>query len=81
MLILRRGEGMYTHITHKSGDVLRIKVFRISEQAGDVCLGFDDDARNFDITRPERKTTRQEEATADEAHALAFDADGTIPSR
>jgi hypothetical protein len=55
MLILKRKEGQWVEITHKSGDVLRVKVYDISGRApARANLAFDDSARNFQIQRPER---------------------------
>ena len=55
MLILRRKEGQWVEITHKSGDVIRIRVYNIrARYPGQLDLAFDDDARNFAIQRPER---------------------------
>ena len=56
MLVLKRREGQWVDIIHKDGDVIRIRVYRIREgNPGDLDLAFDDDARNFEIRRPERK--------------------------
>lgn len=52
MLIHRRKQGQWVQITHKSGDVVRVLVQDLSPFS--ALLGFDDDARNFTITRPER---------------------------
>jgi hypothetical protein len=58
MLVLRRKEGQWIEVTHKSGDVLRVRVYNLcSEVPGRVNLAFDDQARNFEIQRPERVTT------------------------
>ena len=55
MLVLRRDEGQWIEITHKSGDVLRFRVYNIAADSSPrVNIAFDDDARNFDIQRPER---------------------------
>ncbi len=55
MLILRRKEGQWVEITHKSGDVIRVRVYNIrARYPGQLDLAFDDDARNFAIQRPER---------------------------
>ena len=53
MLVLKRREGQWVDVTHKSGDVIRIRVCQI--EPGHLNLAFDDDARNFAIERPERK--------------------------
>ena len=56
MLVLKRKEGQRVDVTHRSGDVLRIRVCQIeSGHPGHLNLAFDDDARNFEIERPERK--------------------------
>jgi hypothetical protein len=58
MLVLKRKEGQWVEITHRSGDVLRIRVNGITAEPGRpgrVNQVFDDDARNFEIRRPERK--------------------------
>lgn len=54
MLVLKRREGQWIEITHRSGDVLRFRVYDIYEGPGRVNLAFDDPARNFEIERPER---------------------------
>ena len=56
MLVLKRKEGQWVDIIHRNGDVLRIRVYRIREgYPGQLDLAFDDEARNFEIQRPERK--------------------------
>ena len=55
MLVLKRKDGQWIEVTHKSGDVLRLRVYNINpDNPGRVNLAFDDDDRNFDIQRPER---------------------------
>lgn len=55
MLVLKRKEGQWVEVTHRSGDVLRIRVCRIEAgMPGQLNLAFDDDARHFQIERPER---------------------------
>lgn len=55
MLILRRKEGQWVEITHRSGDTIRVRVYNIrARQPGQLDLAFDDDARNFAVQRPER---------------------------
>ena len=55
MLVLDRKEGQWVEVTHKSGDVLRVRVCQIEGgDPGRLKLAFDDDARNFSIERPER---------------------------
>jgi len=58
MLVLKRKEGQWTEIKHvESGDVIRIRVYRIREGFPSQCdLAFDDNAHNFDVERPERKS-------------------------
>ena len=55
MLVLRRKEGQWVEITHKSGDTIRVRVYNIRTRGpGQLDLAFDDDAHNFLIQRPER---------------------------
>ena len=55
MLVLRRKDGQWVEVTHKSGDVLRVRVYGLNgEPGGRVNLAFDDEERNFSIQRPER---------------------------
>lgn len=75
MLILRRKEGQWVEITHKSGDVIRVRVCNVrSRYPGQVDLALDDAAHNFIIQRPER-TAR----LAAEAHAQAVAVVEPIP--
>lgn len=56
MLVLKRKEGQWVEVTHRSGDVLRIRVCKIEGGApGHLNLAFDDNARYFEIERPERR--------------------------
>ncbi len=56
MLVLKRKEGQWVEVTHRSGDTLRIRVCKIEPgQPGHLNLAFDDDARHFEIERPERR--------------------------
>jgi hypothetical protein len=56
MLVLKRTDGQWVDVTHKSGDVIRIRVCEIAAGSpGRLNLAFDDDARNFEIARPERR--------------------------
>lgn len=60
MLILRRADGQWLDIQHKaSGDVIRIRVYDLRSRGptspGHLNMAFDDDARHFQIERPERK--------------------------
>jgi len=55
MLILRRKEGQWVEVTHRSGDTIRIRVYNIrTRYPGQLDLAFDDDAHNFAVQRPER---------------------------
>ena len=58
MLVLRRTEGQWVEIVHAaSGAVLRVRVYAIltePDRPAQCHLAFDDDARNFEIQRPER---------------------------
>ena len=55
MLILRRKEGQWIEVTHRSGDVLRFRVYDIGTPCSRTAnLAFDDPAMNFSIQRPER---------------------------
>jgi hypothetical protein len=59
MLVLKHNEGQWVDVIHKSGDVLRVRVYDIgAENRGRVNLAFDDAARNFEIQRPERLAPR-----------------------
>ena len=56
MLVLKRKEGQWVEVTHRSGDVLRIRVCKLEAGSpGHLNLAFDDDARHFEIERPERR--------------------------
>ena len=60
MLVLKRKEGQWIEIIHRSGDVIRLRVYDIQSAAGSPSranLAFDDSARNFEIRRPERRAT------------------------
>ena len=67
MLVLNRKEGQWVEVTHRSGDVLRIRVAKINKGTGvTVRLDFDDSAHHFEIERPERPyqdTANQEQAS------------------
>ena len=55
MLVLKRKEGQWIEIVHRSGDVLRFRAYNVCGGfPGRVNLAFEDDARNFEIHRPER---------------------------
>lgn len=65
MLVLRRSEGQWIEVTHRSGDVLRFRVYDLSDEGpGRVHLAFDDQARNFDIQRPDRIARRPSDGPA-----------------
>lgn len=56
MLVLRRTEGQWVEVKHKSGDTLRFRVYDLcGEKPGRVHLAFEDVERNFEIQRPERR--------------------------
>jgi hypothetical protein len=56
VLVLRRKEGQWIDIVHKNGDKLRVRVYRIKEgYPSQLDMAFDDEARNFEIQRPERR--------------------------
>jgi hypothetical protein len=62
MLVLKRKEGQWVELTHRSGDVVRVRTCEIQAgRPGTVNLAFDDDARNFEIERPERALKHQQE--------------------
>ena len=66
MLVLKRKEGQWVEVTHRSGDVLRIRVCRIEPgMPGQLNLAFDDDARYFEIERPERKRRAGDQGSGD----------------
>lgn len=55
MLVLKRKDGQWIEVTHRSGDVLRFRVYDIcGESPARANLAFDDPERNFSIQRPER---------------------------
>lgn len=55
MLVLRRRDGQWIEVTHRSGDVLWIRVSaRDDGRPGSVDLAFDDPDHHFTIQRPER---------------------------
>ncbi len=66
MLVLRRTEGQWVDIKHeKTGELIRVRVHRIDWRARQLDLVFDDDARNFDIQRPERKLEKEAKRLAE----------------
>lgn len=52
MLVLRRTEGQWIEVMHRSGARLRFRTYAIRD--GRVLLAFDDPERNFAIQRSER---------------------------
>jgi hypothetical protein len=55
MLVLRRTEGQWVEVTHRSGDKMWIRVYGLCAQSpAQVHLAFDDAPHNFEIQRPER---------------------------
>lgn len=55
LLILRRKEGQWVELTHRSGDTIRVRVYNIrARYPGQLDLAFDDNERNFQVQRPER---------------------------
>ncbi len=55
MLVVKRKEGQWIEIQHKSGDRLRIRVYNIRPRfPGQLDLAIEDDALNFEVQRPER---------------------------
>ncbi|HEV3164670.1 MAG TPA: hypothetical protein VGZ22_11630 [Isosphaeraceae bacterium] len=61
MLVLKRKEGQWINITHRSGDVIRLRVYQIcGGLSSHVSVALDDDAHNFEIQRPERVVRAQD---------------------
>jgi hypothetical protein len=59
MLILKRKEGQWINILHKSGDLIRFRVYQIcGGELAHAYFAFDDVARNFDVQRSERIARR-----------------------
>jgi hypothetical protein len=57
MLILRRKDGQWVELRHRSGETIRIRVYNIrSRGLGQLDLAFDDPDRNFEVVRPERRS-------------------------
>src|ERR1700730_10911324 len=77
MLVLRRNEGQWLEIRHRSGDLIRIRVCNIRpwRSLGQLDLAFDDSAHNFDIHRPERPPYKRGLTPAAAAEEVA----GTAP--
>jgi hypothetical protein len=65
MLVIRRTDGQWVEVTHKSGDKLRFRVYDLSHDGhGRAHLAFHDPERNFLIQRPERAARAQVAAAA-----------------
>lgn len=65
MLVLRRKEGQWVEITHKSGDTIRVRVYHIRTRfTGQLDMAFDDEDHNFLIQRPERGELASADARA-----------------
>lgn len=79
MLVLNRKEGQWVEITHRSGDVLRIRFYNIQNalegHRGRLSVAFDDDARNFKVHRPERRQVWRADAAPQPLDALPLPAD------
>jgi sRNA-binding carbon storage regulator CsrA len=59
MLILKRKEGQWVEIAHRSGDIMRVKIYDIKEGAPPTArMAFEDGDRNFDVCRSERLVTQ-----------------------
>ena len=73
-MILRRKEGQWVEITHRSGDVIRVRVCNIrARHPGQLDLALDDPDHNFVIQRPERLARAAEPAgPAAEARPAPF---------
>ena len=55
MLILRRKEGQWVEIIHRSGESIRFRVYNIrTRYPGQLDIAFDDPTKHFTIQRPER---------------------------
>lgn len=79
MLVLKRKEGQWVEVTHRSGDVLRIRVCKIESGApGHLNLAFDDEPRNFEIERPERRHDRAAAGPAPPEVAPQFDGESYL---
>ncbi len=71
MLVLRRRDGQWLDVVHRSGDLLRVRVYDVGLRLPNcVSLAFDDRPRNFTIHRPERGSF--EEVTSREACQQAY---------
>ncbi|WZO95909.1 hypothetical protein EP7_002881 [Isosphaeraceae bacterium EP7] len=75
MLVLKRKEGQWVDVIHRSGDRMRIRVYNIRSQVPrQLDLAFDDDARHFTIERPERNLPALDSTRADAAEVGAIPA-------
>lgn len=61
MLVLRRSNGQYIEIRHRSGDMLRVTIYDIHAEGGPPScrMAFDGPREEFDIQRPERAKRRK----------------------
>ena len=74
MLVIRRNDGQWVEVTHKSGDTLRFRIYDLKhERTRRAHLAFDDPARNFSIQRPERHA--RPATLANRAGATTIDSD------
>lgn len=65
MLVLRRKEGQWLAITHRSGETIRVRVCNVRPRyPGQLDLVFDDPHQNFAIEREERATPPPATGTA-----------------
>lgn len=83
MLVLKRKEGQWTEITHRSGDVIRVRTYHIQATSPghlpSVALVFDDEPRHFQINRPERKVHAQGDPQRPDALQPGPDGDPQAP--
>ncbi len=62
MLILRRKDGQWIEVVHRSGDVMMVQVRDIRPRfPGQLDLAFDDAPRNFSIRRVDRRPAQPRE--------------------
>ena len=65
MLILRRKEGQWVEIIHRSGESIHFRVYNIrTRYPGQLDIAFDDPTKNFTIQRPERQLAAETALTA-----------------
>jgi hypothetical protein len=68
MLVLKRKEGQWIEVRHKSGDLLKIRIYDICGRCPPRAnLAFEDPDRNFEIMRPDRVAPGPAEGEADAA--------------